>query len=143
MGAPRARRAPAAKPAVKAKASAPLFPVKPAGFPQSEHLSGMEFLEVMAKGQKKSCDNFHMYFMPSEFFSAGVSVSRKLGGAVVRNRIKRILRESVRLTKHELIQTCRVVLVARRGSEELKVEEAISSLSELYGNAKLSAGVKS
>lgn len=116
---------------------------KPAGFPKEEHLNGLEFVQVLMKGRKSSCESFHMYYMPADSFSAGVSVSRKLGDAVARNRIKRVLRESVRLTKAELTQSCRVVLVARRGSEDLSVQEAISSLSGLYATAKLSAGSKS
>ena len=53
----------------------------------------------------------------------GFSVSRAVGGAVVRNRIKRILRETLRLT--DVREGLDVVLIARRpcnlaGSYELR-----------------------
>jgi ribonuclease P protein component len=43
----------------------------------------------------------------------GVVTSRKLGGAVVRNRARRLLRESFRLHQQELAEPVDLVLVAR------------------------------
>ena len=43
----------------------------------------------------------------------GVVVSRKVGGSVVRSRVKRLLRESFRLHQHELAEPLDIVLVAR------------------------------
>lgn len=43
----------------------------------------------------------------------GVVTSGKLGGAVVRNRARRLLRECFRLHQHELDQPLDLVLVAR------------------------------
>ena len=43
----------------------------------------------------------------------GVVVSRKVGGAVVRSRARRLLRESFRRHQHDLVQPVDLVLVAR------------------------------
>ncbi len=43
----------------------------------------------------------------------GVIVSRRLGGAVVRNRARRLLKECFRLHQHDLAQPIELVLVAR------------------------------
>ena len=43
----------------------------------------------------------------------GVVTSGKIGGAVVRSRARRLLRESFRLHQHELAQPVDLVLVAR------------------------------
>ena len=43
----------------------------------------------------------------------GVVTSKKIGGAVVRNRARRLLRESFRQHQHEFLQPVELVLVAR------------------------------
>jgi ribonuclease P protein component len=43
----------------------------------------------------------------------GLVASKRIGGAVVRNRARRLLRESFRLHQHELAEPLDLVLVAR------------------------------
>ncbi len=43
----------------------------------------------------------------------GVITSRKIGGAVIRNRARRLMRESFRLHQHEITQPVDLVLIAR------------------------------
>ena len=43
----------------------------------------------------------------------GVVTSSKIGGAVVRNRARRLLREAFRLHQHDLSQPVDLILVAR------------------------------
>lgn len=57
---------------------------------------------------------------PSRF---GVSVSERVGGAVVRNRVKRRLREAVRLTLPEAARGWDFVLNAREGAASASFEE--------------------
>ena len=44
----------------------------------------------------------------------GLSVSRKNGGAVQRNRLRRLYREAFRLTRHEMPTGLDLVLIPRR-----------------------------
>jgi ribonuclease P protein component len=60
----------------------------------------------------------------------GLSVGRKLGGAVERNRIKRLLREAFRLSRPRLPSGLDLVLIPR-GSVAASLQQLSRSLEQL------------
>lgn len=60
----------------------------------------------------------------------GLSVSRKLGGAVVRNRWKRLVREAFRLSRQRLPRGVDLVVVPRQGIKP-ELAELTESLPRL------------
>ena len=64
-------------------------------------------------------DSFLLFALPSEVGHSriGITVTRKLGGAVVRNRIKRRVREVFRRNRSRLTPPLDLVVNARSGIE--------------------------
>jgi ribonuclease P protein component len=67
----------------------------------------------------------------------GVAAGRRLGGAVVRNRLRRLLREAVRRLGGDLPAGYDLVLVARRGLLGKGQREADRAVRELLAQAGL------
>ena len=88
-------------------------------FPQQERLrKRREFLAVYERGAKIQAAYFVLYILENDLphHRLGITVSRKIGPAVVRNRIKRQLREVFRRNKRTISPPCDVVVNARRSA---------------------------
>ena len=66
----------------------------------------------------------------------GITVSRKVGGAVLRNRVKRWIRECVRRQRPEFTPTLDLVIVARPGAAEASQAGVCRELTALARRMK-------
>ena len=85
-------------------------------FPKSHHLRlPREFDTVYAGKTRESRGPLTVYALPNELNHPrlGMSVSRKVGIAVRRNRIRRLLREAFRLMQHDFPRGYDLVIVVR------------------------------
>lgn len=61
----------------------------------------------------------------------GVTVTRKVGGAVVRNRIKRLVREAFRRERENFQPGYDMVWVAKRGADTVCFDEVVEDMQGL------------
>jgi ribonuclease P protein component len=67
----------------------------------------------------------------------GLSVSRKVGGAVQRNVLKRRIREIFRLNQVQLVQGVELVVIPRKEAGELSYQELEKRIFMLFERGKL------
>jgi ribonuclease P protein component len=95
-----------------------------------------DFDRVFRSGRSHACREFVLYLFPRGETSEprlGLSVSRKVGGAVERNRVKRVLREAFALESDRLPPGTDAVVVARRDAHALAEGEGLAGVRRALG----------
>ncbi|RSL29619.1 ribonuclease P protein component [Salibacterium salarium] len=93
-----------------------------------------EFSRIFEKGKSSANRQFVIYVLDKHeqsHFRAGLTVSKKMGNAVTRNRIKRLLREAVREMSEELQEGKDYIIIARKPVVQMDYEEIKKSLKHV------------
>ncbi|GGE35238.1 ribonuclease P protein component [Streptococcus himalayensis] len=97
-----------------------------------------DFNAIFKEGQNFANRKFVVYRLENHqaHFRTGLSVSKKLGNAVVRNRIKRRIRH-VLIEHRSYMKALDFVVIARKGVEELTYQELETNLLHVLKLAKI------
>jgi len=89
-----------------------------------------DFLRVQREGNRVHTRHYVVVLLsrPEGPARLGITVTKKIAGAVGRNRIKRVLREVFRLNRDLFPPQCDLVVIAKSGALELGYEQARSEL---------------
>ena len=95
-----------------------------------------DFDAVYRRGRSAANRHMVMYAFPrddAEPARLGLSVSKKVGGAVDRNRVKRVLRERFAALGERVPQGHDVVIIARKGLAEYDAEQGSQAVADRLG----------
>ncbi|MBE7035766.1 MAG: ribonuclease P protein component [Ruminococcaceae bacterium] len=98
------------------------------------------FLQVYKKGKRAYHKNFILYSLPNNLDCnrLGIKTGKKLAGAVQRNRIRRLVKESYRLLEADIKVGFDFIFVAKDGALTAdSLEETMKAMKHLLKSARL------
>ncbi|MBW1666775.1 MAG: ribonuclease P protein component [Deltaproteobacteria bacterium] len=104
-------------------------------FPKTERLlKRKDFVNANRAGKKFFTEHFLIIVSRNGLgiTRLGVAVSKKTGNSVIRNRVKRLIREYYRLNKTHFPRGYDVVISARKGAGELNYWKAKEELDGFF-----------
>lgn len=101
-----------------------------------------DFQRLYSKGRRSVSPIFALYYRKNgkKHSRLGITTGAKLGGAVVRNRVRRRIREIYRLAEPAMVPGYDIVIVARAKAVESSFREQKENLLNLFGASGLILG---
>jgi ribonuclease P protein component len=100
-----------------------------------------DFTKVLEEGSKISDNNFAVWWKVADsektISRLGLIVSKKVGKAVVRNRIKRLIREVFRLNKGDFIKPIDLIVYPKTSQDLKDFDNVKKALFNIWKSAKL------
>lgn len=103
-----------------------------------------DFNKVYRHGKSSANHQFVVYVLnrhtaasSEESFRLGISVSKKIGNAVVRNRLRRMIKEIVRLNGDKVAPRKDFILIVRKPAAEMEYDEMQKSILHVLKRADI------
>ncbi|MCR8643007.1 ribonuclease P protein component [Paenibacillus sp. N1-5-1-14] len=99
-----------------------------------------DFGKVYRHGKSVANHQFVLYYFSrprQENFRLGISASKKIGNAVVRNRMRRCIKEVIRLNKELLTNGYDYIVIVRKPAAEMSYQELEKSIKHVIRKASL------
>lgn len=99
-----------------------------------------EFQEILATGKSFANRELVIYYKrkaSQEHFRIGISVGKKIGNAVIRNKIKRHIREAFFYLKDCIHPEVDIIIIARKPTIYMDTQKMVKSVSHLLRKQRL------
>jgi ribonuclease P protein component len=100
-------------------------------------LKRAEFI-YLTKSGKRICNQYFIANYKEKLEKSqtrlGITVTKKVGGAVIRNRIKRLVREYFRNNKEKIKRSLDINIIAKKSASSLDTKEAHEFIQLLISN---------
>ncbi|MGP4038973.1 ribonuclease P protein component [Gracilibacillus sp. D59] len=98
-----------------------------------------EFQEVFKKGASFANRQLVIYYLQKDqqHYRVGLSVSKKIGNAVVRNQVKRYIRQAFLELDTNIKNEYDIIIIARQPTKEMDYHEIKKSVNHLLYKTKI------
>ena len=92
-----------------------------------------EFGLVYGRGKSAAAKNIVIIYLPRKYgeVRVGFSVSKKVGCSVVRNKVRRRLKECLRIFSPDIKKKCHIIFVARSSAANAEFKELKNDMNYL------------
>ena len=97
-----------------------------------------KFKYIYTNGRSFANKKLVMYYIKNneEKLQIGISISKKVGKAVVRNRLRRLIKENIRLSEN-IKNGYSIIFLARVGADDLNFDTMKSSMNHILRKCEL------
>lgn len=97
-----------------------------------------KFKYIYTNGRSFANKKLVMYYIKNneEKLQIGISISKKVGKAVVRNRLRRLIKENIRLSEN-IKNGYSIIFLARVGADDLNFDTMRSSMNHILRKCEL------
>jgi len=97
-------------------------------------LKRREFLQLQRCGKKIQDSNFIVIYSEGRFDKKriGITASKKIGNAVKRNKIKRLIREHFRMNRDKIAEFMDINVIVKKRAGEISADMVFKSLEGIF-----------